>query len=124
MSELVPLLNVEDVSSSVSFYERALDAKVDSQWESDGRVRWAKIRFTGGALMLNEPDGASSLDRRGRKEFADVVLYLMCGDAAELRQRLAEAGLSVGALSHEDYGNDEFALRDPDGYAIRFSSPR
>lgn len=124
MSQLVPLLNVEDVSTSVSFYERALGAEVDSEWENEGRVRRARIRFEGGALMLNEPDGASSSDRRSRTEFSDVVLYLMCGDAAELWQRLAEAGLSVGALSREDYGNDEFALRDPDGYAIRFSSPR
>ena len=118
MSELVPLLNVEDVSSSVSFYERALDAQVDNQWEADGRVRWARVRFDGGALMLNEPDGASSTDRRSREEFSDVVLYLMCRDAAALRERLAEAGLSVGALSREDYGTDEFALRDPDGYVI------
>lgn len=40
------------------------------------------------------------------------------------RERLRAAGLDPGEISHEAYGNDEFALRDPDGYAIRFSSPR
>ena len=124
MSEMMPLLNVEDVRASTSFYSRALGAVVDSQWEHEGRVRWARIRFDGGVMMLNEPDGASSSHRRGRAEFSDVVLYVMCYDAAETRQRLADAGLPVGELSREDYGNDEFAVRDPDGYAIRFSSPR
>jgi len=30
----------------------------------------------------------------------------------------------VGELREEEYGNVEFAVRDPDGYTIRFSSPR
>ncbi len=124
MGELVPLLNVEDVSSSVAFYARALNAKVESQWESEGRMRWARIRFDGGSLMLNEPDGVSSAGRLSRQEFSDVVLYLMCGDAAERRRDLEGAGMDVGPLHQEDYGNDEFGLRDPDGYVIRFSSPR
>jgi uncharacterized glyoxalase superfamily protein PhnB len=124
LSELVPLLNVEDVSSSVAFYQRALGAEVENQWESEGRVRWARVRFDGGSLMLNQPDGASSSERRSRTEFSDAVLYLMCEDAGGLRQRLEVSGLAVGPMSEEDYGNDEFALRDPDGYVIRFSSPR
>lgn len=124
MSELTPLLNVADVAASVAFYERALGAKVESQWAADGRTRWARIGFDGGKLMLNEPDGAASGERAGRPEFSDVVLYVMCDDAPARRERLAAAGLAVGALEPQEYGNDEFALRDPDGYAIRFSSPR
>ncbi len=124
MSELIPLLNVEDVGSSMAFYQRALNAEVENQWENEGRVRWARVRFDGGALMLNNPDGASSRERRSRAEFSDTVLYLMCEDASALRDRLKSTGLPVGPMSNEDYGNDEFALRDPDGYVIRFSSPR
>lgn len=123
MPELVPLLDVEDVEKSLAFYELALGAEVEARWEAEGRVRWARIAFEGGKLMLNEPDGAKSGPRRGRGEFADTVLYLMCDDAPARRERLARAGLEVGALHREDYGNDEFGLRDPDGYAIRFSSP-
>jgi uncharacterized glyoxalase superfamily protein PhnB len=124
MDRLISLLNVEDVSSSIAFYVRALNAEVDNQWESEGRVRWARVRFDGGSLMLNNPDGASSGERRSRAEFLDTVLYLMCEDATTLRARLKAEGLPVGPMSKEDYGNDEFALRDPDGYVIRFSSPR
>ena len=124
MSELVPLLNVEDVSTSIEFYETALGADVENSWEMEGRIRWARLRFDGGSLMLNTPDNASSSGRESRAEFADAVLYLMCADAPGLRGKLASAGLQAGPISHEEYGNDEFSLRDPDGYVIRFSSPR
>jgi uncharacterized glyoxalase superfamily protein PhnB len=123
MSELVPLLNVEDVMRSIAFYRTLLGAKVESQWELEGTVRWARIGFEGGKLMLNAPDGVSSAERRRRADFADSVLYLMCDGARARRERLLAAGLEVGELSRQDYGNDEFAVRDPDGYAIRFSSP-
>ncbi len=124
MNELVPLLNVENVSASIAFYEAALGAKVENSWELEGQVRWARVRFEGGSLMLNTPEGTSSAERQSRAEFADAVLYLMCTDAPRIRNKLASNGLPVGSISHEEYGNDEFVLRDPDGYVIRFSSPR
>ncbi len=124
MSELIPLLNVEDVGTSLEFYKTALGADVENSWELEGRIRWARIRFDGGALMLNTPDSISSGGRENRAEFADAVLYLMCADAPRLREKLASAGLQGGPIRHEEYGNDEFSLRDPDGYVIRFSSPR
>lgn len=124
MSELIALLDVEDVARSLAFYETALGAKLERKWEAGGRPRWARIGFEGGRLMLNTPDGADSAARSGRPEFADVVLYLMCDDAPSRRERLLAAGLAAGPLEEQDYGNVEFSLRDPDGYALRFSSPR
>ena len=124
MSELIPLLNVEDVSRSIAFYEKALGAKVENQWGLDGGIRWARIGFDGGRLMLNTPARANSAARRTRAEFSDTVLYVMCDDADSRRQELSTAGLPVGELHREEYGNDEFTVRDPDGYVIRFSSPR
>ncbi len=124
MSELIPLLNVEDVSRSIGFYQTVLGARVDNKWEMEGQIRWARVSFDGGKLMLNTPDRVDSAQRRARTEFADTVLYVMCADATELRERLLAAEIDVGELHNEEYGNDEFAVRDPDGYAIRFSSPR
>jgi len=123
LSELIPLLNVEDVDASINFYEIALGSVVENQWEMDGTVRWARIAFEGGKLMLNRPEHVESDERRKRAEFSDTVLYLMCEDAPGHRAKLVKSGLPVSEISREDYGNNEFALRDPDGYAIRFSSP-
>jgi uncharacterized glyoxalase superfamily protein PhnB len=124
VNELIPLLNVEDVSRSIAFYETVLGATVESQWELDGRVRWARVTFDGGKLMLNSPDSVSSAERLRRAECTDAVLYLGCEDASAQRERLRAADIEVGELHEEEYGNSEFSLRDPDGYAIRFSSPR
>lgn len=124
MSELIPLLNVEDVARSIAFYETVLGATVERRWEMGNRTRWARISFEGGKLMLNTPDAATSRERRSRPEFGDAVLYVMCDDAPAWRDRLLAAGIAVGPVEHEEYGNDEFGVRDPDGYAIRFSSPR
>jgi len=124
VSEMIPLLNVEDVTESIAFYEAVFGAIVERRWETGGRTRWARVAFEGGKLMLNTPESASATDRRSRAEFDDVVLYVMCDDASARRERLRAAGIGVSALFEEEYGNDEFGVRDPDGYAIRFSSPR
>ena len=124
MSQLIPLLNVEDVSASIAFSTTVLGAAIENQWELDGCVRWARIGFEGGKLMLNTPDRASSAPRRGRQDFADSVLYLMCDDAPAQREKLLAAGLGAGDLRNEEYGNAEFTLRDPDGYVLRFARPR
>lgn len=124
MSELIPLLNVEDVARSIAFYASALGATLEAKWEEGGRIGWARVSFEGGKLMLNTPEAASSAERKGRAEFADVVLYLMCDDAPARRRQLKAAGIAVSGIQEQAYGNEEFAIRDPDGYAIRFSSPR
>ena len=124
MNQIVPLLNVEDVGRSIDFYQTALGASVENQWEMDGRLRWARVSFEGGALMLNTPDTVSSEARREREEFSDVVLYAMCEDAPARRKGLETSGIATGPLHEEDYGSYEFSVRDPDGYVIRFSSPR
>jgi len=124
MRQLVPLLNVESVDQSLAFYRTVLEAQVLAQWELEGELRWARIGFEGGELMLNTPDGANSQTRRARADFDDAVLYLMCEDAPARRAQLESLGVEVGPLRQEDYGSDEFALRDPDGYALRISSPR
>lgn len=113
MSQLISLLNVEDVSRSIAFYARALGAAVESRWEAEGRVRWARIGFEGGKLMLNEPDGARSAGRSRRDEFADVVLYVMCDDAPARRATLVAAGLAPGALEPQAYGNTSSRCATP-----------
>ena len=123
MPELIPLLNVEDVRASVAFYTTVLPgASLAGQWEDEGRLRWAHLTFDGGSLMLNEPDTVSSSERRQRADFADVVLYLGCDDAHARREELAAAGIEAGAVSSETYGQDEFSVRDPDGYSLRIAS--
>ena len=120
---LVPLLNVEDVSRSLSFYRDGLGFEIVAQHDDDDTPIWARLSAGDTEIMLNRPDHANSGGRATRPSYGDVVLYLMVDDAASLHRALGEKGLTVGPLERQAYGVDEFQMRDPDGYEIAIGSP-
>ncbi len=118
---MIPLLNVEDAARSVDFYRNVLGFEVANQMESDGTLRWARIQAGPVSLMINQPDGADSSERRaGEKWYSDTLLFFDVDDARAARAELAAQGLDVDEPKHEPYGW-EFHLHDPDGYALGFT---
>ncbi len=122
IDEIVPLLNVADVASSIAFYSGALGFAVENKFENEGRIGWARVSREGLALMLNE-HGEESEARRARQGHRDVVLYVSVDNADELHAHLLIKGLAPGDLNDEAYGVRQFALRDPDGYELAITSP-
>ena len=121
LTGMIPLLNVEDAMRSVEFYRSVLGFDVSNQMESDGTLRWAHIHVGSVHLMINQPEGADSSERRAdAKWYADVLLFFDVDDARAARAELAAQGLDVDEPKHEPYGW-EFHLRDPDGYALGFT---
>lgn len=123
VSTLMPLLNVEDVPRSLTFYREALGFEVIQEAEIDGVTIWACIGSGEAKLMLNQPDSADSGARAARPSYSDVVLYLTVEDAHERHGALAARGLAIGPVERQAYGVDEFLLRDPDGYELAICSP-
>ena len=118
---MIPLLNVEDAACSVNFYRDVLGFEVANQMESDGTLRWARIQSGSVSLMINQPDGADSSERRARETwYADALLFFDVEDAQAACAEFAAQGLDVDEPKHEPYGW-EFHLRDPDGYALGFT---
>ncbi len=121
LTSMTPLLNVEDAVRSVDFYRNVLGFEVANQMEFDGTLRWARIQAGSVGLMINQPDGADSSERRaGEKWYADALFFFNVEDARAARAELAAQGLDVDEPRHEPYGW-EFHLRDPDGYALGFT---
>ncbi len=121
LTGMTPLLNVEDAVRSVDFYRNVLGFEVANQMESGGTLRWARIQAGSVGLMINQPDGADSSERRaGEKWYADALFFFSVEDARAARAELAAQGLDVDEPKHEPYGW-EFHLRDPDGYALGFT---
>jgi len=118
-----PLLNVESVSRSISFYRDHLGFRVSQEWEDDGRVRWASLEAASIRLMLNEPHDVDSDDRRTRRAYEDAVFYFTIEDVDSFYAHLMNSGVSVGAIANEHYGMREFYVRDPDGYELGFGTP-
>jgi catechol 2,3-dioxygenase-like lactoylglutathione lyase family enzyme len=119
---LVPLLNVEDVGSSVYFYKDALGFRVDESFERDGALVWACLSFGPVRLMLHQPPWAESETRRDARSYGDTVLFFWVEDAQELHADLAARGYQIGDLQGEDRGMVEFYMRDPDGYELGFAT--
>jgi uncharacterized glyoxalase superfamily protein PhnB len=120
---MVPLINVEDASRSIRFYTETLPFRVIHQAEADGTVIWALLACDSIRLMINQPDGASSAERRSHGTYRDAVLYFHVSDAREVHAALSAAGHAVSAVEIEAYGMEEFTLRDPDGYELAIGSP-
>jgi uncharacterized glyoxalase superfamily protein PhnB len=124
MKALTPLLNVEDAGRSVSFYCDKLGFEVDNRFESNGTLVWAHISRGPIAMMINASSERTARGRRlEAKTYDDVVLYFSVEDARSLHRELIAKGCNPGLVERQDYGLDEFTLRDPDGYELGFGSP-
>ena len=124
MKALTPLLNVQDAARSVSFYCEKLGFGIDNSFEDNGKLVWAKISRGPIQMMINAScERAAREVRVGANTYHDVVLYFSVEDGHSLHRELSGSGCGPGPIERQDYGLDEFTLRDPDGYELGFGSP-
>lgn len=124
MKALTPLLNVLDAARSVSWYCDNLGFGIDNRFEVNGKLVWAHISRGTIQMMINAScERAARGTRGGAKTYDDVVLYFSVEDAHSLHQDLSAKGCAPGPVESQNYGLDEFTVRDPDGYELGFGSP-
>ena len=118
-NRIVPSLMVRDLDETLDFYVEKLGFEVSGRYPEVGEPDWAEVERDGVVLQFFAADSApEGLPDRpvlsGTLYFyPDSVMKL----AAELRgQVLFEWGPEV-----MDYGQCEFAVRDPDGYFLAFA---
>jgi len=121
-SEFQTLLNVADVSASVTFYSHFGFAADQSFADDDGTVQWCQLKSGDAVFMLNRQDRIAASDRQQRPDYGDAVFYITVPDAKEMREKLAANGIEAPAPEPQMYGVLEFRLRDPDGYEIAIGS--
>jgi uncharacterized glyoxalase superfamily protein PhnB len=122
ITEMIPLLNVEDADRSIGFYRDALGFEVVQTFEAGGATVWAMLKNGDTKLMINQPDHADSTARKTAPSYGGVVLYCYVESARDRHADLTARGVTVGDVSTEAYGMEEFLLRDPDGYEIAIGS--
>src|SRR5262245_22539591 len=112
--ELWPLLFVEDMKRSISFYCDRLGFRLVRQAESEGRVFWCRLCRQDCSLMLQQAEAVDGpAEHRGR----GVIFYFVCEDADRMYQELTERGLSLTPPKTAPYGMRQVYLPDPDGYS-------
>jgi hypothetical protein len=121
VQEIVPLLDVRDMASSMAFYIDGLGFEVTLSWTPEGEIRWLRLQQGGAGLMLQTamPAGAH---QAGPAPGAGVTFCLLCNDACALYQAALDRNLSP---QEPFVGNGLWVTRlvDPDGYILDFASP-
>ena len=116
---------VEDVETTVDWYERVFDAELVATLPTDGETdpSWAQVMVGDSALMFQ---GRESLAEKlpvleGATIGGSVPLYVDTDDAEGLYADLDAAGVEVVKSPHTtDFGWRQFAVLDCNGNVLRF----
>lgn len=112
LQSLTPMLEVQNIDESISFYEQKLGFKCVGKQENE----WARLEKDRVSIMLTE--------RYSQKEHSKPTLtgsiYIETNQVDELWEKLkSEVKISYPIETFE-YGMREFAFFDLDGYMIQF----
>jgi ribosomal-protein-alanine N-acetyltransferase len=116
-----PILPVQSVATTVDFYCGTLGFAVDFLVDDPptyGAVVWSDWSAEGSVIQFREEPGIDP----GPK---DVGLFVFVGPGIDaLFERLRQAGVTVvDAPATRPWGMREFAVRDCNGYPLRFGTP-
>lgn len=106
-----PLLHVESVERSITFYERLGFETVDN--DRCTPLGWARLHCQGGAIMLLRAE--EPVDQTAQA----VLLYMYTPDLKGLREHLIAGGIHASEIRHPHYmPSGEVRADDPDGYCV------
>lgn len=119
----VPLLQVFDMQTSLTFYCDVLGFEIVQQSDPDW---WAMIRLGEATLMLNtayeDNERPSEPDPQRTRGHQDVSLYFDFDDLDALYTHLKANGCDVSPPADTTYGLRQLSVRDPDGYELCFTA--
>lgn len=127
ISNMVPLIQVFDMPTSIAFYREALGFEVVQDSGQGSYSGWVLLGRDGVELMLNtqyeahDRPAESNSDRQ--KWHGDTCLYFACSDVDEAFRHLTTQGLDINPPSVAAYGMRQLYVRDPDGYNLCFQWP-
>lgn len=116
---LIPLLDVSDVESSILFYSEALGFKIEDQLTWNGKTDWALLKAGKTKVMLSQ---GSDTALQTERVAPNSVLFLYPEDTEWLYSTLDSKGYEMTNVQKGKSGTNEFCLTDPDGYILWFSS--
>ncbi len=123
LQNLIPMLNVSDIETSLDFYRRACGFEVVSDPAAVSDWRWATIRSGNTELMLSEsrhqPDPEPVENPHSDTRWP-AIYYFYPDDVVALYAEVIRNGFEPTALEVTHYGMREFSLTDPDGHLLSF----
>jgi catechol 2,3-dioxygenase-like lactoylglutathione lyase family enzyme len=119
LRNLIPVLDVHDVETSIEFYTEALGFRLHDKLEWGGKTEWALLRNDHVELMLC---ASSDHEIEEATRPGEGVFFLYLDNVESLLVYLGSKGYAdrLDGLQPIQPGRD-FFLRDPDGYVLWFS---
>lgn len=116
---------VEDVESTVEWYERVFDAEpiAGSPPEETEDYWWAQVVVDGNALVVQRHENLEEKlpELEGASLGGSVAFYIDIDDAQDMHDRLESADVKVTQDLHEtEYGWLQFAVKDYNGSVLWF----
>jgi uncharacterized glyoxalase superfamily protein PhnB len=123
LTNLIPMLNVSNIETSLDFYEKALGFQIVSPTDAVKEWRWAAIRSGNTELMLSE-SRCDLRQKKGIDPHSDAswpaIFYFYPDDVTTLHAHVSREGYKPTPLHVTLYGMKEFSLQDPDGHVLSF----
>ena len=70
VNQIVPLLNVEDMTVSTTFYVDGLGFEITREWRPDGELQWCQLQRDGIGIMIQHTQGATTPSKAMASRFA------------------------------------------------------
>jgi uncharacterized glyoxalase superfamily protein PhnB len=120
INTIVPVITVDDLPKSISFYE-ALGFTIDERWEENGTLLGVMLRAGKNQIGLNQDDWKKGRDR---KKGVGVRLSLMTTqNIDEIAARAKGAGIQLKTEPHDtEWNGRAFEVTDPSGFLLTISS--
>ena len=116
-----PSFTVNDLQKSLAFYREALGFTIGERWEHDGVLAGVELIAGSVRFWLGQDDW-----KKGRDRVKGQGLRIYCTTAQDV-DALAEGIKAQGGTLAEEpkdqpWGGRDFAVVDPDGFTITFST--
>ena len=118
----VPIYTANDIDKTVAWYRDVLGAEVTQSFEQEGKLVGAAVRYGSVEFWFSQDDFAKGKDRNKGEGFRLILETEKNIDelAAGIKERGGELTMEP---TDQEWGARIFALADPDGFKISFSTP-
>ena len=120
VSGIVPIITVDDLQKSITFYE-ALGFTIDERWEENGALLGVMLRAGKNQVGLSQDDWKKGRDR---KKGIGIRLFMSTPqNVDEVAARAKCAGITLNSEPHDtDFNSRAFEVTDPSGFQLTIGS--
>jgi len=122
VQEAIPVFLVGDIASTMRWYAEQLGFQAHAVPSSPPHT-FGILRKDDATIFLQQLDGYQKPDLYAQREGGVWSVYLQVDEIQPLFDRLSKLdGVTIlEPLCHQPYGQTEFVLSDPNGYALVFA---